>query len=389
MWRIWPVLSGFLRATLTSVMNIHRPFNILQIIFLTVLCFAYPVDCISERIKIGISTPLTGDGSPYGIDIRNGIILANSRLSNDAYELVIEDEKSPKDAVSIAQKFIGIDKIKYVLGPAVNATLFSAGPVYDRAGVVCVGLGTSGDQKGIGTNLFRIYPADQESANILGPWVYDRYSKIGIVSDQDEYTALIERTLVSVNQVRSSPRELFIEQDGSKATDYVPLFLRVKSRGIDALVLNPATEQGFIRMVKQLASAGIKVPIFTFVLPSSSTVQSALGELLNNIIYADLPELNELLSKDGKLVMEDFKKRFGEPNSVPLIAALGYESFRILDEAIKSGKSVPEYLRGLKVEDSIIGRYSFDDDGAVQGINFSLLQIHVVNGKIEKSPVQR
>jgi ABC-type branched-subunit amino acid transport system substrate-binding protein len=235
-------------------------------------------------------------------------------------------------------------------------------------------LGTTGDQLGLGKHLFRIYPADQASAELLGPYVFSRHKVVGIVSDQDEYAALIERTLVRMNNQSKEPRTLHFERSLPGSTDYKSLLLRLKSKKIDGLILNPISEAGLIRMITQLSSTGLKAPLYTFILPSSHTVQEALGSKLNGVVYADLPLLESLLSAEGVKTMQKFEARFGKPKSTPLVAALALESFRFFDEAIRSGMPAHEYLRNRPVKNSLIGEYHFDDDGAVQGLKFQLME---------------
>lgn len=357
-------MTGILAALLLRI----------KLLLLACIFLVLPLQAIlAQSIKIGVSVPLSGEGAALGNDIKNSLLYANQSLAQGKYHFIFEDERTTKDAVAIAHKFIEIDKVRYVIGPTVNSTVLAAGPIYERAAVTCISpVGSTGDKSGIGKHIFRIYPADQLSAEKLAPFVYDRYEKIGLVSDQDEYTALIERTLIRINKSRPVPRQLYAEQASAGDTDYRALFLKLKAKGIEALILNPMIEASFIRMMKQRASLKLNVPVFTFVLPSAKVVQDALGKSLDGVVYANLPSISQLGKGKGQLLLEQFTERFGEPKSVPLVVALAYEAFRILDLSISSGQAAHEFLSKLKVEDSVIGPYNFDADGAVQGLDFIL-----------------
>lgn len=76
-----------------------------------------------NRIKIGVSLPLTGGAAIEGVDVHALLLFANKHFADDVYELIFEDDKcSEKDAVSVAQKFADVDKVSYVLGFVCSGT---------------------------------------------------------------------------------------------------------------------------------------------------------------------------------------------------------------------------------------------------------------------------
>jgi len=46
-----------------------------------------------EKIKIGVSVPLSGAGAAYGSDIKNALLFANKKLFHSSYDLIIEDDQ--------------------------------------------------------------------------------------------------------------------------------------------------------------------------------------------------------------------------------------------------------------------------------------------------------
>ena len=56
-----------------------------------VLFFALPSPTFAEKkIKIGVSTALTGAAATYGQDIRNALLFANERFADGRYDFVFE-----------------------------------------------------------------------------------------------------------------------------------------------------------------------------------------------------------------------------------------------------------------------------------------------------------
>ena len=111
---------------------------------LILLCFFISAEVLAEPLKIGVSVPLTGSAATLGTDIKNALTFANERYGNHEYELVFEDDKcSGKEAVTIAQKFVQIDKIHFVLGFPCSGALLSAAPVYEQNRVVVIAAAAS------------------------------------------------------------------------------------------------------------------------------------------------------------------------------------------------------------------------------------------------------
>jgi len=96
--------------------------------------------------------------------------------------------------------------------------------------------------------------------------------------------------------------------------------------------------------------------------------------------FINLPLLENTSSSEGKRVMEEYRRRVGEPQSIQLGVALTIESFRLLDRALSSGTAPEKYLRD-RTHDSLVGPISFNDHGEVQGVPFQVQKI--VSGKVE------
>jgi branched-chain amino acid transport system substrate-binding protein len=55
------------------------------------------------------------------------------------YQLIIEDDHcAGRDAASIAQKFVSLDKVNYVLGPTCRSAVLSSAPIYEQAKIVAI-----------------------------------------------------------------------------------------------------------------------------------------------------------------------------------------------------------------------------------------------------------
>src|SRR5690606_26386395 len=92
-----------------------------------------------KKIKIGVSTALTGEGATWGLDVRDGIAFAVEELAPERFELIVEDDKcSSKDAASVAHKLVEVDKVDYVVGLACSSAALASAPIYERARTVTI-----------------------------------------------------------------------------------------------------------------------------------------------------------------------------------------------------------------------------------------------------------
>ncbi len=336
-----------------------------------------------NRIKIGASLALTGKNVPMGEDQRNALLFAVNRFGGGKYKVIIEDDKClGADAVSAAQKLVNIDKIHYALGFTCNEALLPAARIYQNGDVtVITSSATTGDAANVGDRIFRLFPSDSFSAIALYSFVKTRHKKLGILTEENEYTELLQRTMEKLNQAAGRPVELVISTIYDNETNLRPALMNLIAKNPDGIFLNALGDGSFVQLVKEMHELHWTKDLYGIYYPASPRIQQLLGKQIESVTFADLPPLDDTLSPRGKELMKEFTARFGEPQSIPLIVPATIEAFRILDAAIQSGKPVPQFLKERKFEGGLLGPFSFDADGAYQGPSFVIRRI--VNGKVE------
>jgi ABC-type branched-subunit amino acid transport system substrate-binding protein len=336
-----------------------------------------------EQVVIGVSVPLSGEVSPGGNDTRDALAFANEYYFGGKYRFIVEDDQcDKKQGLTIAQKLIALDKVRYVLGIFCNAVLLTAAPVYERAGVVVIATGaTSGDVRLGGSRIFRPYPADNIGGEVLYDYISLHHSKVGILTQLDEYTELMARTMLRKNGQAHNKLKLFSEELSAGVQDYRPALLRLKAKGIDGLFLNPMGEPAYITMVRQLHELKFSIPHYASCMPASPASRTALGVLDEGTRFANLPLFEFALSSEGQEVYKKYTAKYGEPRSNSIFVALAIDSLRMLDAAILSGRPPEEYLRSSKFP-GLVGEIAFDQDGAVKTLGYEMQEIR--GGKVQK-----
>ena len=101
-----------------------------------------------EPILLGVCGPLTGPNAQYGAQWKDGFEMAlddvGRKVGNRPLAYVFEDSQSdPRQAVALAQKFVGDKRIVLELGDFASPASMAASPIYQRGGLVQIGFTNS------------------------------------------------------------------------------------------------------------------------------------------------------------------------------------------------------------------------------------------------------
>ena len=349
-------------------------------VLLAILFTASPV-AADDRVKIGLSTALTGDGATWGTDLKNAILFANKELTNDKYHIVIEDDRCVgKDAVAVAHKLINVDRVKYVFGNC-SATVKSALPVYDRANVVVFApIATSPDLSSGFSNIFRSAPSDGSNAALLFGHMQAHYKSIGVLTEEADYAQDLTRAFLKNN----SHGRLTIHAEGfiSENMDLRSILFKLREKKIEALFLNSNSERSFAAILKQIKQLKCDWQIYGSYFPASPTLRKLITDAeAEGVIFTDFPSFDDVLTSDGKKLVQKFESQYGKMNSWDMTLITAIEALRALDQALNSGTDVKKYLQSHQFA-GVFGAYSFDKNGDLVGLQHELKQIR--NGNVVK-----
>jgi len=329
-----------------------------------------------KQIKVGVSTALTGDAAAFGLDIKNALTLMNDLNSARKYELIFEDERCDnRAAVAAAKSLIHIHKVRYALGFPCNSTLLATAGLYSSAGVFMITSTSTGDVSDVGPGIFRLFPSDVGGAERLFSYLAPRHKRIGILTEQNEYPVMMERSIRLANQRANNPIEFVSDEFVHGDTDLKTTLLRLINKKPEGIFINVNTDDSFISAVKQIKASRFNGALYAVYLPASSVARQALGKSLNGFIFSNLPLVDNLVTESGKGILKEFRHRYGEPRSGFPVAAVSFEAYRIFDLAINSGMEPSEYLKNREFNDGFLPSYTFDQHGAVRGINFEMQTI--------------
>ncbi len=347
------------------------------------LCLTTPAAAIAdpERIRVGVQTTLTGDAATFGTDIRHALEFANATWMQNRYEFIFEDDKcTARGGVDVATKFASITKVKYVLGPACNEALIPAAAIYERSGItVLSAVATTGDILDVGKHIFRMFPSDGSSAEVLYHYIAARHRRLALYSEENQYPVMVASTFSRLSALTARPLEIIEENWAVGTYEHRTALAKLIGSKPDAFFINANVEASYGMVLRQLRALKYAGQIYASYWPASEDAMQTLGKANDGVVFVNTPQIETSLTSMGREAYASYVKQYGKPLSISLGIAVTMDSLRLLDLAIRSNRPVSEFLHTINFE-GLVGKISFDTNGAIQGIPFQIQQI--VNGNV-------
>ena len=341
---------------------------------------AQPAIAAKDPILIGYLPALTGPSSSTGIGINRGVQLAVQEINaaggidGRQIELIVRDTQSePTKAVNGAAELIHAHKVNVVLGPVNSGESLAVVPLLARANTPHLHpcwVDTLTDPKKY-PMCFRNAPTNQQIGAAANRYVVDvlKRKKVAVISDTTGYGTASVNTYVPMLKAKNA--EIVYQGNIDAANpDLTPEILRMRSAGAEAIMpwsVNP----GFLsRIINTRGQMQWDVPIVGQTTLGSGQTRA----LLEKPEYWAKVYPNNFrpvcYSSDGKLpdrttaFLERLTKAKVEVNDTLLWwVAVGYDSPRLIAEAIKNVGTEPErvvgYLNKLKEYPGVYGDISF------------------------------
>ncbi len=327
-----------------------------------------------KRFRIGVSTPLTGPAATYGMDIWTSVQFAAEQLGGDRFELIAEDDKcDPREGVSIAQKFIHVEHVDAVIGPACSGPAAAAAPLYEQSQTLVMLTNASAEKLAeAGDYVFRSKPSDAEIIKTLWAYLKDNSRKLAVLSEQTDFALGMRDVLLRLNT--GGTIGLIEEQFLPGTTDFRTALLRFRKSAVDGLLILPQTEAGLALVLKQTREMNWAVQIYGAHFPQSPVFLKQAGSSAEGIIFAATPFVEDILGKEGMDLYREYTAKYGEMRSIPLLFATTFEGFRALRDSLDSGSEPRRFLYQTRFS-GVFGGFSFDSRGEITGIHYQLKKI--------------
>ncbi len=324
-----------------------------------------------ETICIGYSLPLTGEHAQYGEVFRNAATMQLEKFNQSGAlkdtEVVIkfEDSKSdPKEAISIAHKFIDDKCVVGVLGDFTSTVSMAAGQVYAKAGMPQLSQTASHpDYAKVSEYQFRNITTQAFEGPFVADWAMGKgYKTFAVIAIQNDWGISAAENFEKAVEAKGG-KILSTEYFNPGTRDFRAILTKVSRKKPEAIYACMMYEEGAM-LLQQRKQLGIETTVFgTSSLYSPKLIElagdAADGLLLSTTFMPDSPEANV------QEFVTEYEKRYGaKPN---MFAAQGYDATGIMLDALgrvggaaANRQAVRDALAATKDYPGVTGSTTFD-----------------------------
>ncbi len=311
--------------------------------------FNKPSGITGEPIKIGVVASLTGAGSFYGENVRNGVLMAAEEINavgginGRSLEIIFEDDQTnPQQTVTAVKKFLTVDGVIAIIGPQWDFQVNAALPLAIEHKIAFVSGSTAFDTL-IGANrdnpyFFTTYPAVSGSYDAIAAFFARTKIKSAVilavnndwgVANTDTYVAAAKAAGVAIMDIVRLPK---VDNN-----DFRTQTAQIKELSPDAVLMS-INDADAINFVKWHKDFGLR------------------GEVLNNQNFGYLLTTGRLDAKaaagfyfsDFNNPNGDFKSKYkarygGEPQ---IAADTSYDALYVIKDAIERGGATKSGILG-------------------------------------------
>ena len=335
-----------------------------------------------DVVRVGVSTPLTGPAATYGADIKRSFLFLNREFGGGRFELLFEDDRCDgKEAVTVARKLADVDKVKVVTGFACSGALLSALPIYERSGIITVGVSTSSPAlSGAGAHLFRTCPSDRIALPAMYQHLLHQKGSVAAMFEETDFAQDYRKALEEAN--RDAKLKLFVESYPSTETDFRTMLIRLRSHEPQGMLIVSQSEEPLIRIVRQLHELGWHGALYGHAYPSSPTFLAAAGSLAEGMVFTDLPTGEAMLTSAGRAAYAKFVATEGELKSGSYYFALTAAAFSALLTSYDQGGLDAERLHRGDFGPPLMQPFHFTAGGDISGDSYTFVLKIIHDGKV-------
>ncbi|MFA5001128.1 MAG: ABC transporter substrate-binding protein [Candidatus Paceibacterota bacterium] len=336
-----------------------------------------------EVIKIGFIGPLSGNSAVYGELMQNVVEITIKEINSiggvngKKLKVVYEDGKcNEKDAITAVQKLLMDPDIKIVLPVCATEVLGIAPTTQKNKILTYVAWSYHPDITNAGSYIFRNTISDRTIGELLATDIYKKEAHVGLISEQTDYPIGIKN--VFTKKFKELGGTVYKENFLPDAKDMRVQIIKILSKNINVVFLNPNTPIAGTILLKQLKELGYKGTIYFNAVGSSPQIREMI-EAQNILFYSD-PYFS-----DNQLKKHILDKYFEENKSEPAFeypVLSMYDVLYTLSGAIKNVGEDPTKIKEYLLSHNFtgaVGDFHYDENGDLVGAKPSLYQIK--NGK--------
>lgn len=325
-----------------------------------------------DVLLLGEVGSLTGSEAAFGISTRNGVELAleeanaaggvaGKRLAVRVYD----DQSKPEEAAAATKRLITQDRVLAVLGEVASSNSLAMAPIAQEAKVPMVSPSSTNPKvTQVGDFIFRVCFIDPFQGYVMAKFAREqlKFTRVAILTDKksaysEGLTEVFERKFTEMGGKLSG-----IEAYAKGDTDFRAQLTNIKKLKVEGLYM-PGYYEDVGKVAEQARELGLKVVMMggdgwdsakLFELGGTAVE----GSYVSNHYSADdpSPRVQGFIAK--------YKEKYGAvPDS---LAALGYDSARVVIEALKvsngqGGQPLRDAIARTKGFPGVAGTITLDE----------------------------
>lgn len=327
----------------------------------------------SDVIKIGVFEPMTGANAAGGELEIQGIKLANKlypTVLGKKVELVIVDNKSDKsEAANAASRLVEKDKVTAIIGSWGSGYSMAAGPIIKDGKIPTVGTSCTNPLVTLGNEYyFRVCFIDPFQGTVMANYAYNKLNakKVAVVQEvsNDYAVGLAKFFTDSFKKLTGDSNSILsVSNYNTGDQDFTALLTNIKAQKPDA-IFAPGNFTESALVIKQARQLGITAPFIggdTWETPDFIDIgkEAVEGATFSTFFATEKP-----ITKESEKFLTEFKKEYGADKEPAAVAALGYDAYLLIVQALERLGSVDS----VKLRDELAKTKDFQ--GAAGVVNF-------------------
>ncbi len=322
--------------------------NAFKYLLVGALALTLPASAVSAQTKVGLLLPKSGNYAALGEEIDAGFVMALEEAGlADQFTIIREDtEVKPPVGVAKIRKLVLQDEVDVVVGIVSSGVLGAVRDFVDGSKVPLI-VANAGNDHATGSAcskyIVRVSFSNGQINRPMGPWMFEQGIR-KVYTLAPDYAAGRQMIDTFTKSFSAAGGEIVGSEftPFGKTQDFGPYLTNAKSANPDAIFVFYAGGEA-ISFVKQYDSFGLKadIPLFGSGFLTSPLYVNAEGPAAVGVKTA-LHYVPTLDTPENKTFVGAYQAKFDRPPSEYTVQ--GYDSGRVLIEAVKSGASDRESI---------------------------------------------
>lgn len=348
------------------------------------------------EIVLGAVFPLSGEGSIYGLPIREATDLAldeiniNGGINGKKVVVQYEDGKCEVDAAyEAARKLIDVDNVPLFFGGVCadeETGIGQPAAASERPAISPSVLEPNSDENAY---TFRLVPSDADAADVAARYAFDKLhgKKAAVIAEQTAYADRLGKVFSDSFTQLGGAVVLNTEWSAS-TTEFQTMVQSLKSAGADVIFLAPQTPSSGLAVLEAIREAGIKTQLLTTEGMIKSQLTAENPDLFEGL-YGFEPFFDEDSGK-VKAFLDAYETKYGKKAAFPQYMVNAYSSVYLAKGLLESngmnGNALRDALAGLQKQNfGALSNITMGPDGNVEWGAYRVSRVH--GGELEDAGI--